>query len=677
MARVRSTARAEREGDEAEAAEAVPISEAMRRSGLVTSEITPAAEAEQADIEETDSEDDHTIAIPSKPSHLDFGKSTISKADFPKMVKLGYFSEDEKKLIRFGGEETTPKPEKDEIVIFKSFLKAGLRFPLNRMIADVLKKFGIYFHQLTPNAIVRLSVYIWALRSQGVEPFAEGFCRVHELHYQTKARKDGLHENFGCYNFAYRKTTKFPVISYRSKWPAGWKSEWFYVKVDDDKEKLVQSPLELIFGETRPHCNMTPEGPTQIALAEFRIIAEHIGTRDLVQEFLSFKIFPTMKEWAMPKLKKEKKEGELVRLPYHYKFKKYFKEPCQKWFETIEVMSTEILGNYSKKEDQLMTAAFGTRPKRRLNRVLDAIGFEYPDYERLDKGAEGQKRKRVASILTKDDEDQPHKKKEKLEPKVIAPRKRKAASPKPASPKASSPEPEILARVEEVSVAPFAAEVEEILKIMTESLPVKLSLLAPKLTKFFQKDKETSVVESPAKPKKRRIIQVTDVIHGTPSPTSVSKIVVAKTAETAKGAATKTTRVETPEAETGEAETAGAEAGATEDPNLEDTLEVIDNILLKMAEEEASAVVASAATEKEKKQVEDVLEEGDFKFQDLLGQELTDAEKEELKKYAVSCGYKPGAMLFGGVNEGKLRCLRNAARLKLLKPTREALACRS
>jgi hypothetical protein len=25
--------------------------------------------------------------------------------------------------------------------------------------------------------------------------------------------------------------------------------------------------------------------------------------------------------------------------------------------------------------------------------VMDAIGFEYPDYERLDKGAEGQKRK--------------------------------------------------------------------------------------------------------------------------------------------------------------------------------------------------------------------------------------------------------------------------------------------
>jgi hypothetical protein len=85
-------------------------------------------------------------------------------------------------------------------------------------------------------------------------------------------------------------------------------------------------------------------------------------------------------------------------------------------------MCTEILRNYSKKEDQLMTAAFGTRPKRRLNRVLDAIGFEYPDYERLD--TEGQKRKRVAGALIKDDEDQSKKKKEKFESKVLSSKRR-------------------------------------------------------------------------------------------------------------------------------------------------------------------------------------------------------------------------------------------------------------
>jgi hypothetical protein len=225
---------------------------------------------------------------------------------------------------------------------------------------------------------------------------------------------------------------------------------------------------------------MTPEGPTQTALAEFRIIAEHIGTRDLVQEFLAFKVFPTMKEWAMPKLKGEKKEGELVRLPYHYKFKKYFKAPCQEWLETTEIMSTEILENYSKKEDQLMTAAFGTRPKRRLNRVLDAIGFEYPDYGRLSGDAGGPKRKRIGSAVDEESTKVAKKKNEiseKLspEPKVAAARKRKTASP----------EPKALVQEEETPATPSAAEVEEILKVMTEPLPVKLSPLAPELMKFF------------------------------------------------------------------------------------------------------------------------------------------------------------------------------------------------
>jgi hypothetical protein len=609
MARVRSTTRVDREGDETEATETVPISEAMKRSGLVTSEDAPAAEAEQADVEETESEDDYSSAVPSKPSHLDFGKSTISKGDLPKMLNLGYLSEAKKELIRFGGEETTPKLGKDEVVIFKSFFKAGLRFPLNKMIADVLKKFGIYLHQLTPNAIVRLSVYIWALRSQGVEPFAEGFCRVHELHYQTKARGDGLHENFGCYNFAYRKTTKFPVINYRSKWPAGWKSEWFYVKVDEDKEKLVQSPLELIFGETRPPCNMTPEGPTQIALAEFRVIAEHISTRDLVQEFLAFKVFPTMKEWAMPKLEGKKKEGELVRLPYHYKFKKHFKVPCQEWLDTIEVMCNEILGNYSKKEDQLMTAAFGTRPKQRLNRVMDALGFEYPDYERLDKGAEGQKRKRMADVLNKDDEEQPKKKKLEPEPKTGVSKKRKASTPKQ---KAINEE-------EKTAASPSTTDVEEILKVMTESLPVKLSPLGPYLTKLFQKDKEPAKTKKAGRPKKQRIITVTEAIEWTPPQASALKAPAVES--------------------TTATEATNAEAAGAEDINLESMVADIDKILLNMAAEEATADEAAAATEeimasepeRKKEITEDPSEDEAFMFQNLVGQEMTKAEKEELK----------------------------------------------
>jgi hypothetical protein len=168
MARVRSTARVTRDGEEAEVTDTAPISEVMRQSGLVvtegaTDEGAPTAEAEQADIEEEDvdkEEEDYNTLIPAKPSHLDFGKSTVSESDVPMMMKLGYFGEAEKKLIRFAGEEITPTPKNDEVVVFKSFFRAGLRFPLNEMIGEVLNNYEIYLHQLTPNAIVRLNVFI-------------------------------------------------------------------------------------------------------------------------------------------------------------------------------------------------------------------------------------------------------------------------------------------------------------------------------------------------------------------------------------------------------------------------------------------------------------------------------------------------------------------------------------
>jgi hypothetical protein len=94
-----------------------------------TDEGAPVAEVEQTIAEEEDVEEDkedYSILIPSKPSHLDFEKSTVSEADMPMMMKLGYFGEAEKKLVRFAGEETTPAPKDDEVVVFKSFFRAGL-----------------------------------------------------------------------------------------------------------------------------------------------------------------------------------------------------------------------------------------------------------------------------------------------------------------------------------------------------------------------------------------------------------------------------------------------------------------------------------------------------------------------------------------------------------------------
>jgi hypothetical protein len=274
----------------------------------VVAEGTSIAEAEQIAAEggsESKDEEDYTILSPAKPSHIEFGKSTMTVDDVVMMKKLGYFGEAKSKPVRFAGEEVIPDPKGDEVVVFKSFFRAGLRSPLHEMIGEGLKKFEIYFHQLLPNAIVRLSVYIWSLRSQGMSPNAEAFCRVHGLHYQTKGEANGLHENFGCYNFAYRKDTKAPVLGYRTKWLTGWKNEWFYIKADEKRrEKLmtmVMSPLKLSFGMTRPLCHMQLGSPCQVAEVEFRVVAAEVSTRDLVQEYLANRIFLTSSGWGMSK----------------------------------------------------------------------------------------------------------------------------------------------------------------------------------------------------------------------------------------------------------------------------------------------------------------------------------------------------------------------------------------
>jgi hypothetical protein len=68
-------------------------------------------------------------------------------------------------------------------------------------------------------------------------------------------------------------------------------------------------------------------------------------------------------------------EGGLFYLRYTYFYRSQFDEPNDDWLEAIETTSDELLGAYTKVEDEAMTTAFGAHDKRRLNRVFDVIGF--------------------------------------------------------------------------------------------------------------------------------------------------------------------------------------------------------------------------------------------------------------------------------------------------------------
>jgi hypothetical protein len=84
------------------------------------------------------------------------------------------------------------------------------------MLVKVLNQFEIYLHQLTLKALYKVGIFIWAMRSQGLEPDADCFCNIHELSYQTKATgKERYHNNFICYNFVYQSDMRCHVPTFQ------------------------------------------------------------------------------------------------------------------------------------------------------------------------------------------------------------------------------------------------------------------------------------------------------------------------------------------------------------------------------------------------------------------------------------------------------------------------------
>jgi hypothetical protein len=132
----------------------------------------------------------------------------------------------------------------------------------------------------------------------------------------------------------------------------------------------------------------------------FSTVCAFIGTRDLIQEHISFRVWPLVENWDMPKEAiTDSSDGGLVRLKYTFRFREKFDEPNDDWLKCIETTSDELLGAYSKAKDNALSAAFGGRGKKRLNKVFDVIGFIYPDY-RFPLLGQGKKRKAAASATT-------------------------------------------------------------------------------------------------------------------------------------------------------------------------------------------------------------------------------------------------------------------------------------
>jgi hypothetical protein len=185
------------------------------------SEDTDDSDSYDAESGGEDSED-----RPWRPSYAVFGKSTIRQSHFDNM-RGRYFRDIS--IVRADNEDrTVPVPEENKVVIYRSFFKARLWFPLSKFVVEVLKIYEIFLHQITPEVIIRMGIFVWAVRSQGLEPNAKSFCSMHELLYETKPwGKEQYHNNFGCYSFVARSGSSCPVPTFQKRWPGDWMKEWF------------------------------------------------------------------------------------------------------------------------------------------------------------------------------------------------------------------------------------------------------------------------------------------------------------------------------------------------------------------------------------------------------------------------------------------------------------------
>lgn len=88
-----------------------PISEVIRESRIVDTKVAKdidIAEKSDSESEEDSDEEDLNVLLPSKPNHVEFGKSTVKVEDLDVLKKLGYIGQNDDTVIRFAGDDIIP-----------------------------------------------------------------------------------------------------------------------------------------------------------------------------------------------------------------------------------------------------------------------------------------------------------------------------------------------------------------------------------------------------------------------------------------------------------------------------------------------------------------------------------------------------------------------------------------
>jgi hypothetical protein len=337
---------------------------------------------------------------------------------------------------------------------------------------------------------------------------------------------------------------------------------------------------------------------------------------------------------------KETDESGLVRLKYTFKYGDKFVEPDDDWLKSIETVSDELLGVYSKAEDTALSAAFGGRKKKRLNRVFDAIGFVYPDYHYP---VRGQKRKNTSSAkdTTSAAPSEPTPKRKRVKVLTHRPHYIELATVPEFAGETSSAtdakESTLLPEIEELAKVPATEKMEE---PRTEEAKTS-EVLSPSAKIETRKSQKGPTVI----PKRRRMVNVLDVLETIKSSSITPKRTI-ETSEVSSEAFVAEASKQQFETEAGPSEPTKVKPLETEETQIAKAAEKI-----KMSEPVLVEEIDTAAPEAPSKIY-------DYIVRHASGKKLSEEEIFEANHYARELKYPKGALVFNGTDEDDfLYCL--------------------
>jgi hypothetical protein len=436
--------------------------------------------------------------------------------------------------------------------------------------------------------------------------------------------------------------------------------EWFYVKNDlttrEDIKEVIMRPIWSRFGLRKPKVEI--DEAVKACQKASGTICFFIGTRDLIQEHIAFRVWPLVENWEMPKEAITKSnEGELVRLKYTFRYGDKFDEPNDDWLKCIKVTSDELLGSYSKAEDNALSTAFGSQGKKTLNRVFDAIGFVYPDYRYP---LQGQGKKRKAAALAAPAESVPKAVGKKMkvlthQPRYIEPAvvpefggeaSSAAESREIVPPIQRTEEPAIMPKAPSVELVETKVNKDKAKRSKTKEVTKMPGILSPSTEATALKAQKSSTIT----PRRRRMVNVLDVLETTDSISLAPKGKVAEADKTQPKADTKQIDVE--------ATITQAETKAGPSVPVETKLAPIEQGAEGITPYTNIAFEESMAKEAKSLTPEVLSEDFDYIVRHALGKRLSEEEISEAKHYAQELQYPKGALVFNGTTEDDfLYCL--------------------